>query len=133
MEEDVRSFHYNYIKALSFYERKIAEGRELTFRHHLLPPPDNVATATEVNFEDLQPGVNLNESITLTLTRVMHLSHCTYMLASSSKPFTLSSLVVVVVVMPQEEVHPSLDIRSFRLGKKAEIQIYSPFKYQEED
>lgn len=60
----------------------------------------------------------------------MHLSHCTYMLATFAKPFTLSSLVVVIVVMPQEEVSPMLDIRNFKLGKKAEIQIVSPFKYQ---
>jgi hypothetical protein len=83
------SFQYNYLKVLNYFETRVQEGRDLTFRHHLLPPPSQRSGNGETTLGALNAGNNPNSAITLTIVRVMHHPKSTYLLATAARPFTL--------------------------------------------
>jgi hypothetical protein len=133
MDEDpLGSFSYNYIKAVHCFETAAIEGQELHFHHQKLQVTSNEHSEREVgSLTELEAGINTLVYLRFTIARVIRLDHCTYMLASLSKPFKKHTLAVLVAVNSPERKETCIIQEC--LMPKVQIRVANPFRREVEN
>lgn len=111
---------------------RIKEGREWMFRYHLLPKTADQNTTQETTLESIASGNNPGVLLTLTVVRLIHLPHCSFLLCTSTRPFNLQSLVILILSYPQSVSHEEVNIDNYGIVKKSVIKVHEPFCIKEE-